>query len=182
MSDLRCAFCHDKIGAAVPCPRCKTVLHFDCWREARVCPSLGCGAPAPGKRRSFLALSLLSLGILVASGGFGYLAGTDVLPFAAVAHQGVFPFLMLRERCPTTRWRITVVTVIAGWLIAAMSVAVLATIANELLKEQDLVRRDAALTAVVVGLGVLEPVMVVVLGSSAAETAMRPRSDPEAGA
>lgn len=48
LASLRCAFCHDDLGArAVTCTRCGTKLHPDCGRELALCPSLGCGDWTP---------------------------------------------------------------------------------------------------------------------------------------
>lgn len=40
----RCAFCHDDLGDGElhRCPRCATVLHLPCAREAIGCVSAGC--------------------------------------------------------------------------------------------------------------------------------------------
>lgn len=41
----RCAYCHEDFAEADiahPCSGCRTWVHRDCWREALLCPSLGC--------------------------------------------------------------------------------------------------------------------------------------------
>ena len=49
MSGPRCAYCRDSF-AEVPslaCAGCGALLHPECWREAKRCPSIGCELPAP---------------------------------------------------------------------------------------------------------------------------------------
>ena len=83
MSDAHCAYCRDSFSAAPPveCGGCRTVLHAECWAEARACPTLGCGerpaapptAPAgwtrlegsyPGLTPSFRGVSRLVVALL----------------------------------------------------------------------------------------------------------------------
>ena len=49
--ELRCAYCHDRIGAAVePCVGCGAVFHPDCRATLGGCPTLGCRRVAPALR------------------------------------------------------------------------------------------------------------------------------------
>lgn len=46
--EARCAYCHGEFVSGdgpLGCPRCSTLLHDACWREARRCTSLGCAGP-----------------------------------------------------------------------------------------------------------------------------------------
>ena len=43
MSALRCAYCHAlDWQPMLACPQCGTLLHPECARDLRVCPTLGC--------------------------------------------------------------------------------------------------------------------------------------------
>jgi|SRR5579871_1143274 len=65
-SVLRCAYCHGGFEQEGPCcPSCRTVLHTECWLEARFCPTLGCPRRVLGlarASRSLLATRLLEAG------------------------------------------------------------------------------------------------------------------------
>lgn len=51
--DVRCALCHDRLGAErVACIACSTLLHPECRSSTTRCPTLGCRLwPAPRTRR-----------------------------------------------------------------------------------------------------------------------------------